>query len=170
MTAPTPAVRAGQKGRPMQLASLYRCAQRNHIPVLHYPLPRCGSLSVQTEGRCVIGMDRQICDNAARERTHLSHELGHCLTGSFYNRYSPYDLRQRHENRADKWAIRCLVTEEALDNAGVTLEDIDASAKQYQTSCLSCNLTNFSRNRSTKTMVRNFCACRGVDELVLLIS
>ena len=101
----------------MQLASLYRCAQRNHIPVLRYPLPRCGSLSVQTEQGYFIGMDQAVCDNAAQERTHLSHELGHCLTGSFYNVYTPFDVRLRHEHRADKWAIRRLIPAKALDEA-----------------------------------------------------
>ena len=101
----------------MQLASLYRCAQRNHIPVLRYPLPRCSSLSVQTEQGCVIGMDKLICDNAAQERTHLSHELGHCLTGSFYTTDSDVALRRRCEERADRWAIRRLVPLEALKHA-----------------------------------------------------
>ena len=39
----------------------------------------------------------------------FAHELGHCETGSFYNRYAKLDVRQQHENRADKWAIRRLV-------------------------------------------------------------
>ena len=40
-----------------------------------------------------------------------------CITGAFYNRYSNYDCRQRHENRADKWAIKKLIPVDALDNA-----------------------------------------------------
>ena len=45
------------------------------------------------------------------------HRLGHCLTGSFYNRYTPYDVRRRHENRADKWAVRSLIPAPELDEA-----------------------------------------------------
>ena len=48
---------------------------------------------------------------------HLAHELGHCVTGSFYNRYAALDVRRRHENRADKWAVKKLLTAEALDEA-----------------------------------------------------
>ena len=56
-------------------------------------------------GKCYIGIDESVMDGDALERVHMGHELRHCVTGSFYNRYTPYDLRQRHENRADKWAI-----------------------------------------------------------------
>ena len=101
----------------MRLPELYACAQNNHIPVLSYPLPHCGSLSLSTPGGCVIGMDASVRQTAARERTHLSHELGHCLTGSFYNVHTPFDLRRRQENRADKWAIAALIPAEALDEA-----------------------------------------------------
>lgn len=97
--------------------SLYAQAEKQNIPILRYPMPECRSMSIQLPGGgCAIGMDShpgtQTC-----ERVHLSHELGHCLTGSFYNIYSCADLRQRHENRADKWAIRRLIPVEALDDA-----------------------------------------------------
>ena len=48
---------------------------------------------------------------------HLSHELGHCVTGSFYNIYAAIDYRRRHENRADKWAISTLIPVDDLDDA-----------------------------------------------------
>ena len=101
----------------MELASLYRIAGKENIPVYRRALPLCRSLSVQAEGSCAIALDPEICDGSAVERTHLSHELGHCLTGSFYNQYSSHDLRRRHENRADKWAIRALIPAAALDTA-----------------------------------------------------
>ena len=101
----------------MRLPDLYRCARQNQIPILRYPMPRCSSMSMPTERGCVIGMDGSVCDGGPQERVHLSHELGHCMTGSFYNRYTPYDVRRRHENRADKWAVRNLIPADALDEA-----------------------------------------------------
>lgn len=96
---------------------LYTKAERLNVSVVEYPLPYTGSLSVQDGERCFIGMDESVCDGGALERVHLSHELGHCATGSFYNIHASRDLRQRHENRADKWAIRELISEDALDSA-----------------------------------------------------
>lgn len=101
----------------MRLPDLYRCASQNHIPVLIHPMPHCGSMSVLTDTGCVIGMDKGVLAHPSQERTHLSHELGHCLTGSFYNVHTPFDVRRRHENRADKWAIQALIPPAALDEA-----------------------------------------------------
>ena len=98
--------------------ALYDLANQQNIEVLSYPMAENGSMSVMLEGgRCFVGMDDSVLDGSAQERVHLGHELGHCVTGSFYNRYSPFDLRRRHENRADKWAIRELIPVEALDEA-----------------------------------------------------
>ena len=68
-------------------------------------------------GRCFIGIDPSLRDGSVRERVHLSHELGHCVTGSFYNIHDAVDCRQRHENRADKWAIDHLIPVADLDAA-----------------------------------------------------
>ena len=97
---------------------LYALAQQQNIPVLPYPLPENGSMSLMlSDGSCCIGMDQSICDGGTEERVHLSHELGHCLTGSFYNIHAAVDCRRRHENRADKWAIEQLLPVDALDDA-----------------------------------------------------
>ncbi len=101
-----------------RIPELYAEAQQQNIPVVRYPMPACGSMSLMTpEGACFIGMDEHVMDGGTQERVHLSHELGHCVTGSFYNRYAVADVRQRHENRADKWAIRRLIPVSELDDA-----------------------------------------------------
>lgn len=100
------------------IPELYRTAQQEHIDILRYPMEQNGSMSVMLSGGdCFVGMDDSVLDGGVQERVHLSHELGHCVTGSFYNIYAAADLRQRHENRADKWAIRKLIPVELLDDA-----------------------------------------------------
>ena len=102
----------------MELRSLYDLAAQQNIEVIPFPLPQNGSMSVMSDsGLCAIGMDESILDGGTQERVHLIHELGHCVTGSFYNIHAAVDCRQRHENRADKWAIRTLIPVEALDEA-----------------------------------------------------
>ena len=97
---------------------LYDYAAASGIAVFDFSLPANGSVSViDDSGACYIGIDASVIDGDVLERVHLGHELGHCATGSFYNRYSPYDLRQRHENRADRWAIHRMITEDQLDEA-----------------------------------------------------
>ena len=105
----------------MELRQLYDLAEQENIPVYRFSLPQTGSMSVMDNtGRCCIGMDPVLEDGGARERVHLSHELGHCLTGSFYSIHTAVDCRQRHENRANKWAIQKLIPVEALDDAIAT--------------------------------------------------
>lgn len=102
----------------VQVPELYRDAEKANIDVLRYPLEKTGSMSVMLpNGVCCIGMDDRVLDGSTSERVHLSHELGHCITGSFYNIYAAADLRQRHENRADKWAVQRLIPVEQLDDA-----------------------------------------------------
>ena len=85
---------------------------------MSYPMTENGSMSIMLDsGQCFIGIDESVLDGGVEERCHIGHELGHCLTGSFYNRYTRFDIRQRHENRADKWAIREMIPVEALDEA-----------------------------------------------------
>ena len=74
-------------------------------------------MSLEANEKCYIGIDRKQLQNDADERTRLAHEIGHCITGSFYSRYTAVDSRQRHENRADKWAVRRLISADDLDNA-----------------------------------------------------
>ena len=100
------------------LPELYAQASSQNIPVYRHPMARCGSMSLMlSDGSCVIGMDDRVADGGTQERVHLSHELGHCCTGSFYNIYASRDLRERHEKRADKWAIRRLIPVSDLDDA-----------------------------------------------------
>ena len=101
-----------------ELKSLYRLAEKRNIEIIYLPLPETVSMSIEPqEDTYYIGMDNSLSGTIAQERTHLAHELGHCITGSFYNRYTAHDVRQRHENRADKWAIRKLIPSDDLDRA-----------------------------------------------------
>ena len=98
--------------------ALYDFAQEQNIDVLEFSMPLNESMSVMDEsGQCYIGIDPSIKDGDIQERVHMAHELGHCLTGSFYSIHTAIDSRQRHENKADKWAIRQLITADELDEA-----------------------------------------------------
>ena len=75
------------------------------------------SVMETTDGKCYIGLDPFKFESEADELCKGLHELGHCDTGSFYNEYAARDLRQKHENRADKRAIQLRISKTALDKA-----------------------------------------------------
>ena len=102
----------------MKTNELYDLAENNSIPVYSFNLPLTSSVSISDkDGNCAIGIDPFAIQTTSDERVFLAHELGHCITGSFYNRYSDFDIRAKHEHRADKWAIKKLVPEDELQNA-----------------------------------------------------
>lgn len=53
----------------------------------------------------------------AEETVCIAHEAGHIATGSTHALSSPYDLIDRHEYRANKWAIKKLVPKGELEKA-----------------------------------------------------
>jgi len=92
---------------------LFDIAATDGIEVIYKNVPASGSISMDG----YICMDYSLLCGGADERVHLAHEIGHCVTGAFYNRFSPNDIRQRYENRADRWAINELIPENKLIEA-----------------------------------------------------
>ena len=100
------------------LQDLYRIAEQKNIVIDRFALLSREALSIMDDdGSCFVAIDPSKIIDETDERTKLAHELGHCLKGAFYNRYSSYDCRQKHENRADKWAITQLIPVQELDEA-----------------------------------------------------
>ena len=102
----------------MKTTDLYQEAKDTDIPILILDIPKTGSMCMQSEsGRCYIGMYYGVLPEESVRRVHLAHELGHCKTGAFYNRWAARDVRKKHENRADKWAVNKLIPVDELDQA-----------------------------------------------------
>ena len=102
----------------VSLLDLYCYAKNNQIDVDWIPMVRAASLSIPLpRNNYAIAIDPWKMDTVAKETVCLAHELGHCRTGSFYNRFAARDVVQQHENRADKWAIKKLIPQDELDQA-----------------------------------------------------
>lgn len=98
----------------MHLNDIYKYAEKRRIEVNYMPLIDTISLSSPL-GYIVIDVDRLA--DSKEELVCVTHEIGHCETGSFYNIHTPFDIRQKHENRADRWAIKKLIPKDELDEA-----------------------------------------------------
>ena len=91
-------------------------AEKRGVSVIDWSLPETGCCEVQIGTTCAIGIDP--CVSTEAERTvMLAHGLGHVLRGELYNLYSPYDVRKKHERRADEWAIRKTVPASKIKKA-----------------------------------------------------
>lgn len=97
------------------IAALHELADSHDISIDYIQCPECGSMSLSLDGKCYIGIDKNATDK--EELVHTAHELGHCETGSFYNRYSKFNIISKYEYKADKWAIQQLMPIEEFVNA-----------------------------------------------------
>lgn len=102
----------------MTVNQIFDIAENENVTIYALTLEKREALSMMdTDGSCYIAIDPLRVVSVADGRTKLVHELGHCVTGAFYNAYSTLDIRQKHENTADKWAIKKLVPKDELDAA-----------------------------------------------------
>ena len=102
----------------MNLIDLYEYAEQHGIDIDWFDMQHATALSMPLGGDTYgIALNPKSIQTCAEEKSCIAHEIGHCATGSFYNRYSPFDICQQHENHADKWAIYHVIPEESLNEA-----------------------------------------------------
>jgi len=131
----------------MTATALPEYAEQQDIEVDYFPLQEVVSASFRDN--CIV-INPNMVKAKSDETVSLAHEVGHCVTGSFYNIYSPLDRRERHEHNADVWAIKKLLpfiemegamragyveVWELADYFGVT-EDFIRKAEWYYTEVL----------------------------------
>ena len=88
------------------LLALYQYADSQNIDVYYYAMRQVKSIALPDE---TIVMNTDKIETGTEETVHLAHELGHIETGSFYSIHSEFDLRAKHELRADRRAIKRLI-------------------------------------------------------------
>ena len=97
------------------LLDLYQLAENNNIDVMSIDTSAAKRLSLVSEcNGYYIGINPFMLETNVDEAMCLAHELGHCITGSFYNRYSVVDDRKRSERRADIFAYNLLINRDEL--------------------------------------------------------
>lgn len=97
------------------ISDLRELADKDGIAVDYISCPECGSMSLLLDGKCYVGIDKNA--ESDKELVCFAHELGHCETGAFYNRYSKFDIISKHEYKADKWAVQRLMPVDELLSA-----------------------------------------------------
>lgn len=100
------------------LIDLYDTAYLNDIAVVSFSMNQAEALSVMDdEGNCYIALDSKKLKSETDEIVKLAHDLGHCITGAFYNRYSKLDSISQKEYRANKWAVHKIIPFHKLQEA-----------------------------------------------------
>lgn len=96
------------------LTDLLVLAEENDIDIDWFKMDAAIAMSVHDEFGDAIAIDPVVVATTAAKKWAIAHELGHCLTGGFYNRYATYDDRRRHETQASRTAIEMLIPFEEM--------------------------------------------------------
>lgn len=81
------------------------------------PKTKSASVRLTDGGDWGIFVDAGRIESRVEEYSTMLHESGHYATGTTHAVSSPFELVERHEYRADKWAVERLLTAEELDEA-----------------------------------------------------
>lgn len=100
-----------------KIISLYNELNECGVRFYHWDMDDLQAATIEQNGQYGVFMDFDNISSEAEELVIVAHEGGHISTGATHRVNSPYDLIEKHEHKADKWAIQRLITEEALDNA-----------------------------------------------------
>ncbi len=100
-----------------KIISLYRELNDAGVRFYHWDMDDLQAATIEQDGRYGVFMDFGNIHTGAEELVAVAHEGGHICTGATHRVDSPYDLVEKHEYKADKWAVRRLIPEEQLDEA-----------------------------------------------------
>lgn len=99
------------------MISALEYATSQDIDIDWLPLSSLDALSIEHKGQYAIVLDPNKIESSADENTKLAHELGHCLYGGFYSSTTPLYTREKHEYKANVWAVKFLVPWDELHEA-----------------------------------------------------
>lgn len=100
-----------------KIISLYNELNRAGVRFYHWNMGEDRAATVELGGQYGVFMDFGNIHSGAEELVVVAHEGGHIATGATHKVNSPFDLVEKHEHKADRWAIEKLIPEEELDEA-----------------------------------------------------
>ena len=100
-----------------KILSLYNQLNAAGVRFYHWNMEEDAAAVVELDGQYGVFMDFTHIQSAAEELVAVAHEGGHIATGATHALNSPYDLVEKHEHKANKWAIERLITAAELDDA-----------------------------------------------------
>lgn len=106
-----------REGYRIDIERLYAIAKEHNIPVVDMQLKYISAMAVCIGEKCAIGIDYKQISSTADEKVKLAHELGHCITKSFYSSKATADFIHNQENTADLWAIKTIIPKSNIDTA-----------------------------------------------------
>ena len=100
-----------------ELSDFYGYCQKHQVDIIPYNgCPQPGA-TIRDRGNYAIFLDFTKIPSTRLLRGICYHELGHAATGALHKVESPYELVERSEYRANRWAAQHYLTEAELREA-----------------------------------------------------
>ena len=100
-----------------EIADFYHYCKQHDVDVIPYDgCPKEGA-TIRDSGFYAVFLDFTKIKSTRLLRGVCYHELGHVATGALHKVDSPYELAERSEYRANRWAAETFLTEEAFREA-----------------------------------------------------
>lgn len=88
----------------VDLERIYEDYEHMGIPIFSFPAGKLRAATIEIDQQYAVFADFFQFKTLAEQQHMLVHELGHCATGCTHKLASRYDLIEKHEFRADKYA------------------------------------------------------------------
>ena len=105
------------------LSKMYRDIRQRGIRLFVHSIGFTDAATLEMGGEYAIFLDFNQFSDVSQYREALGHEIGHCATGCTHAVSSPWDLVEKHEYKADRWAFEHYLPPEELQaamDAGLT--------------------------------------------------
>lgn len=99
------------------LSKIYQDVSAQDISLFLYPIGFADAASIRLNDQYAIFLDFSKFPTLRAYTEALAHECGHCATGAMHTVSSPYDLIEKHEFKADRWAFERYLPFDALCDA-----------------------------------------------------
>ena len=100
-----------------EISDFYNYCKANQVDVIPYSgCPQPGA-TIRCQGDYAIFLDFTKIHSTRLQRGICRHEIGHAATGALHKVDSPYELVERNEYRANRWAAENYLTEDDFRGA-----------------------------------------------------
>lgn len=101
----------------VDLSAIYNDLELQDIKLFTQDIGFADAATIESDGCYGIFLDLSCFDSIPRYKEILAHEIGHCATGCTHKVSSPLDLIEKHEYKANRWAIERYIPFEELQSA-----------------------------------------------------
>ena len=101
----------------IEMSDIYSGIARTGAALYSYDIGFSDAATIELNGRYAVMFDPSLFSSIRSLKWALAHENGHCATGCTHKTGSPWDLIERHEHKANRWAFETYLPPQEIQRA-----------------------------------------------------